>query len=63
MDIVMNMDEPFTAEEVKQTALDNYGLYYDVREVESVIAELTALECVEFDRCDKTADLFAGVAA
>lgn len=59
-DIILNVSdgESFTAEDVKTYAMDNYGLLYSINEIEQAIAELTAMEMIEDDRCDKTIDMF-----
>jgi hypothetical protein len=62
-DIVFNQDYDFTADDIREQIIRDYGLTFDVNLIEDVIESLYKENCVEFDRCDKTADLFAGMAA
>lgn len=62
-DIILNMDEPFTAKEVQDVISKDYGVYYDVAAIEGVMTELTEMELLEPDRCDKTVDLFGSLNA
>lgn len=62
-DIVLNMDDPFTVKEVQDVISSDYGVYYDVAAIEGVMTELTEMELLEPDRCDKTADLFGSLNA
>lgn len=62
-DIILNMDEPFTAKEVQDVISNNYGAYYELDAIENVMTELTAMELLEPDRCDKTVDMFGSLNA
>ena len=62
-DIVFNQDYEFTADDIRNQIIRDYGITFSEEHIEDVIEWLYAEECVEYDRCNKTIDLFAGVAA
>jgi hypothetical protein len=54
------MDEPFTHEDVKQRATDDYGMDFSDSEIERGFKKLKKLGMIELERCDKTIDMFEG---
>lgn len=59
-DVIFNQDFEFTAEEIRDQVFERFGLTFAVDLIEDVIEWLYKSECVEYDRCDRTLDLFAG---
>jgi hypothetical protein len=59
-DIVFNQDYEFDACDIQHQIMRDYGFMFDVNLIEDVIESLYKDNCVEYDRCDKTIDLFAG---
>jgi len=59
-DIVFNQDYEFTADDIREQIIKDYGITFSEEHIEDVIESLYKDNCVEFDRCDKTLDLFAG---
>jgi hypothetical protein len=63
-DIVFNQDYEFTADDIREQIIKDYGITFSEEHIEDVIEWLYTVNCVESaDRCDKTIDLFEGVAA
>lgn len=62
-DIVFNQDYEFDADDIRNQLINDYGLTFDVNLIEDVIESLYKSECVEYDRCDKTADMFGSLNA
>ena len=62
-DICFNQEDDFDAQTIKEYISEFYSLDFSIDDIQCVIDELVADEAVELDRCDKTADMFAGVAA
>ncbi|MGB4497222.1 MAG: hypothetical protein WBI40_00865 [Methylococcaceae bacterium] len=57
-DVIFNQDFDFTAEEIRNQVFERFGLTFAVDLIEDVIEWLYKDNCVEYDRCDKTIDLF-----
>lgn len=62
-DVIFNQDFEFTAEEIRDQVFERFGLTFAVDLIEDVIEWLYKSECVEYDRCDKTIDLFGSLNA
>ncbi len=61
-DIVFNQENEFTVADIRNQIIRDYGITFSEERIENVIEWLYTENCVEYDRCDKTIDLF-GVAA
>lgn len=59
-DIVFNQDYEFTADDIREQIIRDYGIQFSEEHIEDVIEWLYTVNCVESDRCDKTIDLFEG---
>lgn len=57
-DIVFNQEFDFDAGDIQHQIMRDYGIQFAVSDIEDVIEVLYKDNCVEHDRCDKTADLF-----
>lgn len=62
-DIIFNQEFEFDAEDIQHQLMRDYGKQFSIEQIEDVIEVLYKDYCIEHDRCDKTIDLFEGVAA
>lgn len=59
-DIIFNQEFDFYAEDIQHQLMRDYGKQFSIEQIKDVIEVLYKDYCVEYDRCDKTIDLFAG---
>jgi hypothetical protein len=57
-DIVFNQDYEFTPEDIREQIIRDYGLTFDANLIEDVIESIYQKNGIEYDRADKTIDLF-----